>query len=261
MNYLRVVINGESWGVYLNAAAVQRRLHPGMRSSRRAAPVEGAGQPARARRPRVPRRGCRGVQGRFTRSRPKTNPRAWAALMRLCQVLNTTPPDRLEAALAPILDIDATLKFLAVEIAMANSDGYWTRASDYNIYRDTAGRFHLIPARRQRGARRRGRSAPRQLDPMAAVNDPTQAAPLEAAGGAGAAPEVSIGYLREIAEKWLDWNTLLPIAEGLARSDCRGRDGRHAKAVRQRRLRRRHRRHRQSTEGVHRRAPRGTCSR
>ena len=60
-------------------------------------------------------------------------------------MLNETPPDKLEAALAPLLDIDGALKFLALDIALVNSDGYWTRASDYSIYQDVKGRFHVIP--------------------------------------------------------------------------------------------------------------------
>ena len=61
-------------------------------------------------------------------------PLAWADLIRLFKVLNDTPPEQLETALAPILDVDATLKFLAVDVALVNSDGFWTRASDYSIY-------------------------------------------------------------------------------------------------------------------------------
>jgi hypothetical protein len=47
--------------------------------------------------------------------------------------------------LEPILDVDATLKFLALEKAMSNTDGCWTRASEYNIHQDINGRFHIIP--------------------------------------------------------------------------------------------------------------------
>ena len=36
----------------------------------------------------------------------KDDPKAWADLIRLFKVLNETPPDKLEAALAPILDVD-----------------------------------------------------------------------------------------------------------------------------------------------------------
>ena len=75
----------------------------------------------------------------------KDDPKSWADLIKLFRVLNETPAEKLEAALAPILDVDGALKFLALEVALVNSDGYWTRASDYSIYQDEKGRFHVIP--------------------------------------------------------------------------------------------------------------------
>ena len=75
----------------------------------------------------------------------KDDSKSWADLIQLFRVLNETPADKLEAALAPILDIDGALKFLALDVALVNSDGYWTRASDYSIYQDEKGRFHVIP--------------------------------------------------------------------------------------------------------------------
>jgi hypothetical protein len=56
------------------------------------------------------------------------------------RVLNETPPERLEAALAPLLDIDGALKFLALDDALVNSDGYWTRASAWTRGSSTATR-------------------------------------------------------------------------------------------------------------------------
>lgn len=44
-----------------------------------------------------------------------------------------------------MLDIERTLKFLAWDNVVANNDGFWIRASDYNLYRDKDGRFHFIP--------------------------------------------------------------------------------------------------------------------
>ena len=44
-----------------------------------------------------------------------------------------------------MLDVDGALKFLAVEVALVNTDGFWTRASDYSIYQDEKGVFHVIP--------------------------------------------------------------------------------------------------------------------
>ena len=63
-----------------------------------------------------------------------------------------------------MLDIEGVLWFLAVDLALSNSDGYWTRASDYNIYQDPKGKFHILPhdmneafrsGGRRGGARRR----------------------------------------------------------------------------------------------------------
>ena len=44
-----------------------------------------------------------------------------------------------------MLDIDGALKFLALDSALVNNDGYWTRASDYSIYQDPKGMFHIFP--------------------------------------------------------------------------------------------------------------------
>src|SRR5207248_2118850 len=42
--------------------------------------------------------------------------------------------------------IDGTLWFLALDVALQNEDGYWVRASDYSIFRDDKGKFHIIPS-------------------------------------------------------------------------------------------------------------------
>ena len=73
------------------------------------------------------------------------DPSAWKGLIELCKTLNETPLDRLEEALKPILDIDGALWFLAIDNALVNNDGYWVRASDYSIFRDEKGKFHIIP--------------------------------------------------------------------------------------------------------------------
>ena len=144
-NYVRVVINGESWGIYVERAAVQQGVRQRVVQDHRRRALEGARQPGRARRPRVPRRRSSRRTSGSTRSSRRTTPKAWADLVLLCKTLNTTPPEQLEKALAPMLDIDGALKFLALDIALVNSDGYWTRASDYSIYQDPKGVFHVLP--------------------------------------------------------------------------------------------------------------------
>jgi spore coat protein CotH len=168
--------------------------------------------------------------------------RPWRDLIRMFRVLNETPAATLEQALSPLLDIDGALKFLAIEVALVNSDGYWARASDYNIYQDTKGRFHLIPhdtnealASEGGGPGRggRGRGGPPQLppgiplppgmafpaafgqagadlDPLVGVGDASK--PLRSRLLAVPALRARyLGYVREIAEQWLDWRTLEPL--------------------------------------------------
>jgi spore coat protein CotH len=44
-----------------------------------------------------------------------------------------------------MLDIDGLLWFLALDNALINCDGYWIRASDYSIFLDSKGKFHMVP--------------------------------------------------------------------------------------------------------------------
>ena len=141
-------------------------------------------------------------------------PKAWTDLIHMFRVLNETPADKLESALAPILDIDGVLKFLAVEVALANSDGYWTRASDYNIYQDPKGVFHVFAHDFNEALMEEsfgfGGSSGAMLDPLVSVNDPTK--PLRSKLLAVPALRAKyLGYVREIAEKWLDWRVLEPM--------------------------------------------------
>ena len=76
----------------------------------------------------------------------KDDPKSWQDLIHLCKVLNETAPGELEQALSPILDIDGALKFLALDNALINNDGYWIRTSDYSLYQDEKGRFHVLPS-------------------------------------------------------------------------------------------------------------------
>jgi hypothetical protein len=213
MNFVRVVINGESWGVYLNAQQFNGDFVREWFKQNRGARWKAPGSP----------RGRAGLEylgedpaayRQLYEIRTRDDEDSWQALIRLTKVLNDTPVDKLEAALAPLLDIDGTLRFLALEVALVNSDGYWTRASDYNLYRDAAGRFHIIPhdvneaLGGEGGGRFGGRGS--QLEPLVAIDDPGK--PLRTKLLAvPALREKYLGYIRDIATKWLDWEALVPI--------------------------------------------------
>jgi spore coat protein CotH len=143
-NYVRVAINGESWGVYVNVEQFNKDFVKEWYATTDGVRWKVPGSP-----------GARGgleylgddaaAYKRLFEIKSKDDPKAWADLIRLCKVLNQTPADQLEAALAPMLDVDEALKFLALDAALVNGDGYWVRSSDYVIYQDLKGRFHVLP--------------------------------------------------------------------------------------------------------------------
>ena len=143
-NYARVVINGESWGIYVNIEQFNsdfvRDRFKSTRGARWKVPGSpiGRGGMAYLGEDIAAYRGIYDIKSRDTEQ-------SWRQLIRMFKVLNETPADRLEAELAPLLNIDGALKFLALDVALVNTDGYWTRASDYNIYLDEQGRVNVLP--------------------------------------------------------------------------------------------------------------------
>jgi spore coat protein CotH len=144
-NFARVVINGESWGVYVNAQQFDRDFVKDWFGTTKGARWKVPGSPGG--------RGNLAYLGddvapykQFYEIKSKDSDKSWAKLIKLCKVLNETPPEKLEQALTPLLNIDGALKFLAIENTLVNNDGYWIRTSDYNIYEDEKGRFHIVLA-------------------------------------------------------------------------------------------------------------------
>jgi hypothetical protein len=208
-NFMRVVINGEYWGVFVNAQQynsefVQEHF------------PRGGG--VRWRIPGFPRaQGGMAYVGddlahyrRFYQVRTRETPAAWADLLRLFRVLTETPLDELEAALEPLLNVDGALRFLALDMALVNLDGYWVRGSDYSLYQDRDGRFHVLPHDINEGLLPDAAGDRMRTDPLRGLDD--AALPLRSRLLAvPALRERYIGYVREIAGQWLDWNRLEPL--------------------------------------------------
>lgn len=143
-NLVRVVVNGESWGVYVSVEQFNRDFVAEHFDGGKGARWKVSGSP----------NGQSGLDyvgddlaeyRRRYQIKSKDDEKDWRDLVNLCRVLSTTPTEELEEALRPILDIDGALWFLALDNVLVNSDGYWVRASDYNLYKDEKGVFHLIP--------------------------------------------------------------------------------------------------------------------
>lgn len=266
-NFVRVVINGENWGIYCSAQQFNKDFTRDFFDTAQGARWKVPGSPG----------GKAGLEylgedidqyKRLYDIKSKDSAESWRALIRLCKVLNETPTDKLEDALRPILDIDGTLKFLALEVALINNDGYWVRASDYSLYLDPKGQFHLVPhdanetfmsaggpgfggpmgrggfrgppgeqslgtngpagrgdlaglprgqgrgpagsdGFRGPGAMQRGGGI--ELDPLVGLDDPSK--PLRSKLLAVPALKSRyLGYVKQIAQEWLDWEKLSPVA-------------------------------------------------
>jgi hypothetical protein len=215
-NFAKVVINGEYWGVYVNTQQEDKDFINDWWKTRDGARWKAPGSPW----------GQAGLNyigdniedyKKIYEIHSKDDPASWAALVTLCKVLTQTPLDRLERELEPMFDVDEALRFLAIESALVNDDGYWIRASDYNLYRDTKGRFHIYPhdgneafydvPANARGGAARGTD----LDPFIGSDDPVKVL-LNRLVAVPSLRARYLAYVKDIATKWLDWNRLGPIA-------------------------------------------------
>lgn len=144
-NLVRVVINGESWGIFANVQQFNKDFMKDNFNTSKGARWKVAFRPGGGQAGLSYVGDDIEAYKRTFDIKSKDDPKAWARLVQLCKVLNTTPADQLEKALAPLLDIEGALKFLAVDNACINNDGYWIRNSDYSLCLDDQGRFHVMP--------------------------------------------------------------------------------------------------------------------
>jgi CotH protein len=194
-NFARVAINGESWGLYVNQQTFSKEF-----AQERFKTTKGT-------RWKSPNNSVGGgfsylgeeidLYRRWYEMKGPDNPAAWKALIHVTKVLNETTPD--------------VLRFLALDIALANGDGYWNDGSDFNVYLTDKGRILATPHDANEGFRARGANAA-QPDPLVNLTDTSKALRSKLL----AAPLLRDRYLRyvgDIAEKWLDWNRLGPIVD------------------------------------------------
>ena len=143
-NFVNVVINGRNWGVYCNVEQFNSDFVNKHYGTRKGARWKVNGSPRADGGLRYLGEEIEPYRSRFE-MKSKEDEDAWKDLIHLCRLLEETPADELEEKLGSVLNLDGTLWFLAADMALMNSDGYWTRASDYNIYQDPNGMFHILP--------------------------------------------------------------------------------------------------------------------
>ncbi len=214
--FVHLVINGESWGLYINEQQINRDF------LREAFGETGAGRwkvrPNFSGEAALAYRGSDPDAYRSVyelRSAPSKKA-AWRGLIELCAALSIDFPDLLEQELPKVLDVDHTLWFLALDNVLMDGDGYHYRGSDYALFMDGRGRFHPLFRDNNEafsygggpggfGRERDGRREPSlELDPLARADEP-RAALCRALLSVPAWRARYLEHCRALVDEWLDW--------------------------------------------------------
>ena len=144
-NFVRVVVNGTYLGVYGNLEQINKdftkRTHDTSKGVRWKVPPDFSGGGALTYHGEDPAE----YESRYELKTGSAGTEDWKALIELCRILKETPDEEIEELLPKHLDVEETIRFLALDNAFVDSDGYYSRGSDYYVYLDPDGIFHLIP--------------------------------------------------------------------------------------------------------------------
>jgi hypothetical protein len=217
-NFIKVVINGESWGIYSHIQQFNKDFledNFGTRGGVRWKVGAGGGG-----------RGNLGYPGDhkedYSSYQLKTDGAndAWKKLAEFTKVLDETPLEKLAAELNNRFDIDSALWSLALECVFQD-EGYFTRGSDYNLYLDPDGRFHLlqhdgnevmnIPGGPGMPSGLRGP----EMEPFYNADNPDRPLMFKLFQ----VPELKARYrhhLRTITEEWITWDKIGPLVNKYA---------------------------------------------
>ena len=232
-NFVKLVINGESWGVYINLQQYNKDFLAewfGTKGGVRWKVGPGGGSLVYS-----------GDELQYYKETYQIKTRdaedSWQALIALCQLLDDATPDKvLEEKLPAVFNIDGALWQLAVANVFMDDDSYIHKGGDYAIYLDVNGRFHLVPHdnnesfRFARGGRRGGPGGGRggpgggrgpggwswgtiedgMVSPVTHQDSPTRPVINRLLSH----PQWRARYLahvRTVVEEWLDWEVIEPI--------------------------------------------------
>ena len=217
-NFIKVVINGESWGIYSHIQQYNKDFledNFGTRGGVRWKIGAGGGGRGNLGYPGDRKEDYGGYQLRTDGADD-----AWKKLAEFTKFLDETPPEKLAAALNERLDIDSALWSLALECVFQD-EGYFTRGSDYNLYLDPNERFHLlqhdgnevmsIPGGPGMPSGMRGP----EMEPFYNADNPERPLMFKLFQ----VPELKARYrhhLKTITEEWITWDKIGPLVDEYA---------------------------------------------
>ncbi len=223
-NFVKLVINGESWGIYINLQQYNKDFL-----------AEWFGTRDGVRWKIGPGGGALTYLGKEISQYEQTyqlktanveNP--WEKLISLTELLDSkTSDEELVAKLPELFNIDQALWQLAVSNVFMDDDGYIHKGGDYSIYQDVNDRFHLISHDNNETFRfgRERRGGPGGRGPggwswgelTSGMVSPTTHSENEMRPVISrllSVPEWKaryIAHVRTVVDEWLDWEVLQPI--------------------------------------------------
>ena len=220
-NFVRVVINGENWGIYVNAQQFNKDfLKEWFDTSKGVRWKVPAG--FRGPKPLVYTGDKKESYQEAFQLKSKESPKAWEDLIKLCKAFQETKPAQAEEQLSSLLNIDRALWFLALDNVFIDSDGYISRGSDYAIYQDPIkGRFHLLPYDSNETFRYAGQGGPgarstgtpgANLEPLTQIDQENRPV-IRVLLSNPILRARYIAHMRTIVDEWLDWKKINPIVE------------------------------------------------
>ena len=217
-NFIKVVINGESWGLYSHIQQYNKDFledNFGTRAGTRWKIGAGGGGSGNLRYPGDKKEDYNGFQ-----QRTEGKEEAWKELEQFTKLLDESPIEELADKLNGRFNIDSAMWSLALECVFQD-EGYFTRGSDYNLYLDPDGRFHLlqhdgnevmnIPGGPGMPSGLRGP----KLEPFYNADNPDRPLMYKLFQ----VPHFKARYrhhLKTITQEWITWDKVGPLVEGYA---------------------------------------------
>jgi spore coat protein CotH len=232
-NFVLLVINGESWGVYANIQQINREFieewFPSSDGTRWRAGDGFGGGPGG-----MPGGGPGGgAGGGFSGGasaltwlgsdqaayeaaydvRTNDTPQGWAGLIAACDVLNNTTLEELASSANQAIDVERSLWYLAVENTFVDEDGYLFKGADYYLYWEPeTGRLHPIQHDGNEVLGAAARLGPTSWTPTQGDADPSRPL-ISRLLSVPAFRESYLSHMRSLANDALDLAALEPKIE------------------------------------------------
>ena len=144
-NYVKLVINGTSWGVYLNIQQYNKDFLADWYDTKKGIRWKVPANPQRAPGLRYFGENLDDYKSYIHLKTTEAPEASWNDIVKLSRLLDETPADKVEEVIGEVLNIDRALWFIAIDNLLMDGDGYLSRASDFLMYQDPGGRINLMP--------------------------------------------------------------------------------------------------------------------